>query len=375
MKFLHISDLHLGRRVNEFSMLEEQEYILNEILRIAGEQGVDGILAAGDIYDKAVPGAEAVQLLDAFVTRAARADIPLYLVSGNHDSAQRLAFGEELFRLARAGIYISPVYSGTVAPITREDAYGTLQIYLIPFIKPAAVRRFFPERAIETYQDAFAAVVEGLKLDPGVRNICVAHQLITGAVRSESEEISVGGIENIDASALREFDYAALGHIHRPQQIGKNVRYCGAPLKYSFSEAGDKKSVTIVELREKGDVSIDTVPLKALHDMREIRGSYEEVTLKRNYEGTDTSDFVHITLTDEEDIPNAMGRLRAIYPNLMKLTMDNRRTRAAQTADVPDVRQKTPMELFAEFYRLQNNQDMTPAQRQLLRQAMEEVWE
>lgn len=388
MRFLHISDLHIGKRVNEFSMLDDQAYILNEILRIAKEQEVDGILAAGDIYDKTVPGAEAVQLLDDFLTRAALAGLPVYLVSGNHDSAQRLAFGAKLLgrpedenRMQpgiggeRAGIYISPVYDGTIVPVQRRDAHGSVAIYLIPFIKPAEVRRFFPECKIETYQDAFAAVLNNLEMNPNERNICVAHQLITGAVRSESEEVSIGGMDNVDVTLLRAFDYVALGHIHRPQQMAEAVRYCGTPLKYSFSEAEDEKSVTLVELKEKGNLTIETIPLKPLHDMRRIRGTYEEVTLKKNYERTDTADYVSITLTDEDDIPNALGKLRAIYPNVMKLEYDNRRTQESAALEPSAAEQKSPMEFFEEFYRLQNNQELAEQQKLFLRQMMEEVWD
>lgn len=377
MKFLHTSDLHIGKRVNEMSMLEDQKYILNQVLQIAVQQEVDGILVAGDIYDKTVPGAEAVQLLDDFITRAVNLGFPLYMVSGNHDSAQRLAFGARLMRRENetAGVYISPVYQGSIEPVVRRDAYGVLNIYLIPFIKPAEVRRFFPEKKIETYQDAFAAVLEQLDLDPSARNLLVAHQLIMGAKRSDSEEISVGGIDQIDVSLFKDFDYVAVGHIHRPQQMGMQVRYSGTPLKYSFSEADDEKSVSIVELGDKGEVRVSTVPLKPLHDLRELCGTYGELTLRANYANTDTSDYVHITLTDEEDIPNAMGKLRAIYPNLMRLDYDNRRTRENRTLRAADGREKSPLEYFEEFYRLQNNQEMTQPQKELLRQMIEEVWE
>lgn len=375
MKFLHISDLHIGKRVNEFSMLEDQRYILNEILRIAKEQKADGILAAGDIYDKTVPGAEAVQLLDDFFTRTAEAGILLYVISGNHDSAERVAFGAGLFD--RGGIYISPVYHGKIEPIRKKDTYGYVNLYLIPFLKPAVVRRFFPEKKIETYQEAFAAVIGSLQIDPAQRNVAVVHQFFTGAVRSESEELSVGGLDNIDAGLLEPFDYAALGHIHRPQKMAREtVRYCGTPLKYSISEANDVKAVTVVELKEKGTVTVETIPLKPLRDMREIRGTYEEVTLKKNYVQTNVTDYMHITLTDEEDIPNAVAKLRAIYPNLMKLDYDNRRTRENQVITrTEDVQAKTPLQLFEELYQLQNNREMAEEQKQYVQHLIEEVWE
>lgn len=374
MKLMHISDLHLGKRVNEMSMLEDQTYILKEILRIAQEQNVDGILAAGDIYDKTVPSAEAVQLLDRFLTEASEKQIPVFFISGNHDSAERLSFGARL--LDKGGIYISPVYDGKTEPITLTDEFGKLNLYLVPFVKPSAVRRFFPEQKMDTYQEAFAAVMDSLQPDLCERNVLVAHQFFAGAARSESEDISVGGIDMISTDILPPFDYVALGHIHRPQNIGKeSVRYSGTPLKYSFSEVKDQKSVTIIQLKEKGTVSIGTIPLKPLHDLREIRGSYEEVTLLDNYKDTDVNDYVRITLTDEEDIPNALGKLRVIYPNLMKLDYDNRRTREYRSVEHSEAaEQKTPMEYFQEFYQMQNNQEMSEQQQAYLQKIIEDVW-
>lgn len=374
MKLMHISDLHLGKRVNEMSMLEDQSYILKEILRIAQEQAIDGILAAGDVYDKTVPPAEAVQLLDWFLTEAAKQKIPVFLISGNHDSAPRLAFGAGL--LDRGGIYISPVYVGKTKPVTLTDEFGKVNIYLVPFLKPSSVHRFFPEWKTDTYQEAFAAVMNNIHLDLSARNVLVAHQFFAGAVRSESEEISVGGLDVISTDILPEFDYVALGHIHRPQNIGKEtVRYCGTPLKYSFSETGDQKSVTIVHLKEKGNISVETVPLKPMHDLREIRGSYEQVTLLDRYKDTDVNDYVRVTLTDEEDIPNALGKLRVIYPNLMKLDYDNRRTREYRSAaHMGQIKQRTPLEYFEEFYQIQNNQEMSEQQQAYLRKKIEEVW-
>lgn len=374
MKLMHISDLHLGKRVNEMSMLEDQTYILKEILRIAQEQNVDGILAAGDIYDKTVPSAEAVQLLDRFLTEASEKQIPVFFISGNHDSAERLSFGARL--LDKGGIYISPVYDGKTEPITLTDEFGKLNLYLVPFVKPSAVRRFFPEQKMDTYQEAFAAVMDSLQPDLCERNVLVAHQFFAGAARSESEDISVGGIDMISTDVLPPFDYVALGHIHRPQNIGKeSVRYSGTPLKYSFSEVKDQKSVTIIQLKEKGTVSIGTIPLKPLHDLREIRGSYEEVTLLDNYKDTDVNDYVRITLTDEEDIPNALGKLRVIYPNLMKLDYDNRRTREYRSVEHSEAaEQKTPLEYFQEFYQMQNNQEMSEQQQAYLQKIIEDVW-
>ena len=376
MKFMHLSDLHLGKRVNEFSMIEDQQYILNQIAEIADREKPDGVLIAGDVYDKSVPPIEAVQLFDDFLVRLAEQNLPVFIISGNHDSAERVAFGSRL--MISSGVYLSPVYDGSVKPVTLEDAYGKADIYLMPFLKPAHVRRFFPEEVIDSYTEAMRVAIDHLDLDLSRRNILVTHQFVTGAVRSDSEEISVGGADNVDASVFEAFDYAALGHLHRAQSvIRETIRYCGTPLKYSFSEADHEKSVTLVELGEKGQVSVETLSLVPLRDMHEIKGTYEEVTLKRFYEETDYQEsYMHITLTDEEDIPDALGKLRAIYPNIMKLDYDNERTRTNGKLDGTDrAEQKSPIELFAELYEKQNNQPMSQVQQDFLEGIVEDIWE
>ena len=376
MKLIHLSDLHLGKRVNEFSMLEDQQYILSEILRIIDAEQPDGILIAGDVYDKTVPSAEAVALLDDFLVRLAKRDLQIFLISGNHDSPERMAFGGRL--MEGSGVHLSPVYDGRVRPITLTDVYGTVNIYLLPFVKPAHVRRCFPEREITTYTDALAIAIEAMGVDQTERNVLVTHQFVTGAARCDSEELSVGGTDNVDASVFDPFDYVALGHIHGPQRVGREtVRYCGTPLKYSFSEAGHQKSVTVVELEAKGAVSVRTVPLVPLRDLVELRGTYEELTFRGFYEGTSyQKDYVHITLTDEEDIPDAMRKLQIIYPNLMKLDYDNRRTRAGACLDgAEDAEQKSPLELLEEFYEKQNGRPMGEEQQAFARAWMERIWE
>lgn len=376
MKLIHLSDLHLGKRVNEFSMLEDQQYILTEILRIIDEEQPDGVLIAGDVYDKTVPSAEAVALLDDFLVRLAKRDLQSFLISGNHDSPERMAFGGRL--MEGSGVHLAPVYDGRVSPITLTDAYGTVNFYLLPFVKPAHVRRCFPEREITTYTDALAAAIEAMGVDTAGRNVLVTHQFVTGAARCDSEELSVGGTDNVDVSVFDPFDYVALGHIHGPQRVGREtVRYCGTPLKYSFSEAGHQKSVTVVELEAKGSVSVRTVPLVPLRDLVELRGTYEELTFRGFYEGTSyQKDYVHITLTDEEDVPDAMRKLQIIYPNLMKLDYDNRRTRAGARLDgVENAEQKSPLELLEEFYEKQNGQPMGEEQQAFARAWMERIWE
>lgn len=375
MKLIHLSDLHLGKRVNEFSMLEDQQYILTEILQIIDREKPDGVMIAGDVYDKSVPSAEAVALLDDFLVRLAKRDLQVFLISGNHDSPERMAFGGRL--MAQSGVHLAPVYDGKVSPITLTDEYGPVNLYLLPFLKPAHVRRCFPEREILTYTDALAAAIEAMGVDPAQRNVLVTHQFVTGAARCDSEEISVGGTENVDVSVFGPFDYVALGHIHGPQQVGREiVRYCGTPLKYSFSEAKHQKSVTVVELGEKGAVSVRTVPLTPMRDLAELRGTYEELTFRGFYDGTSyPRDYVHITLTDEEDIPDAVSKLRIIYPNLMKLDYDNKRTRAGIILEGAEDQQRSPLELLEEFYEKQNGQPMGEEQRAFAKSLMERIWE
>ncbi|WP_294550162.1 exonuclease SbcCD subunit D [uncultured Pseudoflavonifractor sp.] len=376
MKLIHLSDLHLGKRVNEFSLLEDQQYILTEILQIIDREAPDGVLIAGDVYDKPVPSAEAVALLDDFLVRLSGRKLRTFVISGNHDSPERMAFGGRL--MAGSGVHLAPVYDGRVEPITLTDQYGPVNLYLLPFVKPAHVRRWFPQREIATYTDALATAIEAMGVDTAARNVLVTHQFVTGAVRCDSEEVSVGGADNVDVSVFAPFDYVALGHIHGPQRVEREtVRYCGTPLKYSFSEAGQQKSVTVVELGAKGNVAVRTVPLTPMRDMVELKGTYETLTLRDFYEGAGyPGDYVHITLTDEDDIPDAVSKLRVIYPYLMKLDYDNTRTRAGGVIDSPeDRRDKSPLELLEEFYEKQNGRPMAEAQRDFARDLMERIWE
>ena len=375
MKLIHLSDLHLGKRVNEISMLEDQEHILTQIIRILDGEQPDAVLISGDVYDKSVPSAEAVTLFDDFLFLLAKRQLPVLIISGNHDSPERLAFGGRL--MEGAGVYLSPVYNGTVAPVTLSDAHGDVHLWMLPFVKPAHVRRYFPESGIESYTDAVRIAIEHMEIDKGARNVLLTHQFVTGAATCESEEIHVGGSDNVDASVFEGFDYVALGHLHGPQNIGSNrIRYCGTPLKYSFSEASQYKSVTVVELGAKGDLQVHTVPLVPRHDMREICGTFAELTDKAHYSSTVTDDYLHVILTDEEDIPEALGRLRVIYPNIMRLSYDNTRTRIHQTVDrADDVKRRSPLELFEELYELQNNQPMSEAQRAFALELIEGIQE
>ena len=361
MKFFHLSDLHLGRRMYEFFLMEDQTYILDEILRLTDKESPDAVLLAGDIYDRAVPSAEAVELFDRFLCALAERRVPVLAISGNHDSPERIAFGAHL--MAPSGVFLSPVYGGTVEPVTLSDAFGEVRFYLLPFVKPSNVRRFYADAGIESYTDAVRCAVEHMEVDTSVRNVLITHQFVTGAVRSESEDITVGGTDNVDAAVFDAFDYTALGHLHSAQKIGREtLRYSGTPLQYSFSEQG-QKSVTVVELREKGNVTVSALPLAPLRALREICGSYSELTLRENYAGTNTGDYIHAVLTDENDVPNALARLRSIYPNLMRLDYDNLRTRSSAVLLAEERQEKlTDTELFAKLFEKQNGQKMTAEQ-------------
>ena len=431
-------------------MLEDQRYILKQILTILREERPDGgVILAGDIYDKAIPSAEAVELFDEFLTQLAALRLRVFIIAGNHDSPERIAFGNRL--MDRSGIYLSPVYDGHVKRITCPDRAASVtlsaanavdlnagthsvesastsaaastcppvDVYLLPFLKPANVRRFYPEETIESYTDAMRVAIAHMDIDPTHRNLLVTHQFVTGASRSDSEDISVGGSDNVDASVFAPFDYVALGHLHGPQQVrfqpapeedasdqdatpatsstdrsespvstventtvGPIIRYAGTPLKYSFSEARHHKSVTVVEIGEKKadgvvDVCISTRELRPLHDMREIRGSYEELTLRANYEGTATDDYIHATLTDEIEIPDAARHLQVIYPNLMKLDYDNARTRgqSSERLELEQLEEKSPLDLFSELFEKQNHKEMTEEQARYVQAQMEKIWE
>lgn len=439
MKFIHLADLHIGKRVNAFPMLEDQRYILKQILTILREEQPDGgVILAGDIYDKAIPSVEAVELFDEFLTQLAALRLRVFIIAGNHDSPERIAFGNRL--MDRSGIYLSPVYDGHVKRITCPDSAASVtlsaanavdpnagtrpvtsasvtlsaanavdlnagthsvesastsaaastcppvDVYLLPFLKPANVRRFYPEETIESYTDAIRVAIAHMDIDPTHRNLLVTHQFVTGASRSDSEDISVGGSDNIDASVFAPFDYVALGHLHGPQQMREEgsplIRYAGTPLKYSFSEARHHKSVTVVGIGEKKadgvvDVCIGTRELRPLHEMREIRGSYEELTLRANYEGTATDDYIHATLTDEIEVPDASRHLQVIYPNLMKLDYDNARTRGqgSERLEIEQLEEKSPLDLFSELFEKQNHKEMTEEQARYIEAQMEKIWE
>lgn len=368
MRLLHLSDLHLGRRLYDLSLLEDQKYILNQILELVEQNRPDAVLICGDLYDKAVPPAEAVQVLDWFLTELMQKDTAVLIISGNHDSAERLQFGADIFSNRR--IYISSVFSGASEPVVMEDEYGKVHFYLLPFFKPVHVRHAYPEAVIENDTDAVSHVLICWELQPQQRNVLLAHQTVAGALRAESEIVTIGGLDQIEASLLDGFDYTALGHIHRAQSAGKEtVRYCGSPLAYSFSET-ETKTVTWVELKEKGDVTVRTQALYPLHPLRNLRGTFEDLLMLEP-----SMDYLRVVLTDEEDVPHALARLQDRFPNLLRLEYDNLRTRMEWTADAPEEEMLTPMELLKQFYSVRNGQDMTAQQLSLAKELMEQIWE
>ena len=366
MKIFHLSDLHLGKRINGYSMLEDQGYILEQILSSAKAEKPEAVVIAGDVYDRATPSEEAVALLDDFLCRltglAKRPEV--FVVYGNHDSGECLAFGDRLIEVS--GVHLSPVFNGRVKTVRLHDEYGEVSFHLLPFIKPSDARNAYPDAHVESYTDAVREVLSHLELDATQRNLLVAHQFVTDAVRSDSEEVAVGGMDNVNVDVFDGFDYVALGHLHRPQAIpGKgNIRYCGTPLKYSISEKDDKKGILVVEMGAKGCMETRSIPLEPMRDMREIRGSFKELTLPENYEGTNREDYLHVVLTDENDVMDAVGRLRAIYPNIMSLEYQNKRSSVeAEIQKLNNAVQKTDMEVLEALYRMQNNQEMNEAQR------------
>ena len=402
MKFIHLADLHIGKRVNAFPMLEDQRYILKQILTILREEQPDGgVILAGDIYDKAVPSAEAVELFDEFLTQLAALRLRVFICRDTASAATLSAANavdpnagtrpvtSASVALSAANAVALNAGTHSVESASTSAAASTcppVDVYLLPFLKPANVRRFYPEETIESYTDAMRVAIAHMDIDPTHRNLLVTHQFVTGASRSDSEDISVGGSDNVDASVFAPFDYVALGHLHGPQQMGEEggpiIRYAGTPLKYSFSEARHHKSVTVVESGEKKadgvvDVCIGTRELRPLHDMREIRGSYEELTLRANYEGTATDDYIHATLTDEIEIPDAARHLQVIYPNLMKLDYDNARTRGqgSERLELEQLEEKSSLDLFAELFEKQNHKEMTEEQARYGLAQMEKIWE
>ena len=371
MRFLHIADLHLGKQMNDLSLLPDQQYILDQIVSIAQNEQADAVLIAGDVYQRSSPQAEAMALFDSFVSRLVSLGKQVFVISGNHDSALRVSYFASLIK--SSGVYVTEAFDGTLQSVPLQDRDGEIVVWMLPFLRPSQVKRKLPEEKITTYQDAVEAVLRQTPVDPKKRNILLCHQFITGCETSDSEERAVGGLDNIDAAVFDAFDYVALGHIHKPQKVLRDtLRYAGSPLKYSFFEASHKKSVAIVDVLEKGNIAVRTAPLYPLHDVRLIEGKMDDL-MRMPY----SEDYVWVTVHDELPPPDARVTLSVNFPNMMKFSIVNSRTKYdVDVLATQGMERKSVYELFSDFYRLQNN-DQVPgeAHQRVLQKVLKELEE
>lgn len=371
MRFLHIADLHLGRQFNELSLLPDQEAILEQVLQIADAEKVDAVLIAGDVYQRSTPQAEAMALFDRFVSRLAESGKKVFIISGNHDSALRISYFSSLVR--NSGVHITEAFDGELQRVKLRDDYGDLTVWMMPFLRPSMVKRAMPQEKITSYQDAVSAVLRNADVDFSKRNLLMCHQFVLGCEVCESEELSVGGLDHIDGAVFDGFDYVALGHIHKPQKVlRETLRYAGSPLKYSFSEAQHNKSVTIVDLLEKGETIIRTIPLYPLHDVRLVKGMMDEI-MQMPY----SEDYVWITIHDELPPPDAKVTLSVNFPNMIKYSVDNSKTKWDLVVRATEkMENRSVLELFDDFYRLQNNdQCLSEMHMQVLNKVIKELEE
>lgn len=380
MKFLHLADLHLGKILQEQSLIEDQEYMLKQIIGTIERENIETVLISGDVYDRSVPPAEAVNLLDSFLrTLIKELKIKVFIIAGNHDSKDRLAFGSKIFE--DEGLYIESKYNGNLRKVEVQDEYGKLNIYMLPFVKPIEVKQFFKEDLENNYNTAINKIIGKEEINNSERNIILVHQFVTAGTiepeRTESEILSLGGIENVDVSNFDDFDYVAIGHVHRPQQIGrKEARYAGTMLKYSFSEINHNKSVPIIDFKEKGNVEINLKELVPIRDMREIKGPIEELLKKENYELGNVNDYIKAVITNEETVYDAIGQIRRVYPNTLKLEIRNSKTingGQEQDLNLQKVKRKSELELFEDFYKSQNNVDLDKKQKEIIKDIISEV--
>ena len=377
MKFFHISDLHIGKKLREMDISKDQEHIIQQIIKKADEYSPDAILIAGDIYDRSVPPASALNLFNDFITELESRDIKVFVISGNHDSPDRLQFGKSI--LKKNDVYIAGTFDGKLQKVELTDEYGDINIYMLPFIKPSTVSMFYKDEVIDSYDKAFRLVVEEAQVNQEERNVLISHQFVTYGSKepetSESESIRIGGLDNIDVSAYEPFDYVALGHIHRPQKVGREtVRYCGTPLKYSFSEISSEKSITMVEMKEKKDISISKIPLTPLKDMRVIEDTLENLLHKPEYTKY-SKDYVSAIVIDEEELFDPIGQLRAVYDYLLLLEIKNTKSQYINE-DIEysaDIKEKDPFELFKNFYYIQNNKEINKTQEKILLEVFAEL--
>lgn len=356
MKLIHTADLHIGKIVNEFSMIEEQKNALTQILAIAKEEEADALIIAGDIYDRSVPSAEAVVVFDEFLNRAVELGISIFIISGNHDSPERVGFAQHILKNQK--VYIAGIVDETIQPISVKDSFGEVNVYLLPFAKPATIRHLYQDETIQTCEDGVRKVLEQANVDENQRNVLVTHHFVTSKGKEPEQcdsesELLLGGTQNVDAGVFNAFDYVALGHIHGAQRIGRDtIRYSGSPIKYSFSEVFQKKSVTVVDIREKGDVVVHYRSLTPIHDMRKIVGALADLTNESVYSQADVRDYLHVTLTDKQELFDPMGTLRSIYPNVMQIAFEKfeNRENASNKNNTVVKREKSMYEHFADFY-------------------------
>lgn len=380
MRILHLADLHIGKIVLEQSMLEDQKYMLNQVIDKIKEEGIELVLISGDIYDRSVPPSDAVVCLNNFLkTLVKELKIKVCIIAGNHDSKERLGFGSEIF--AEEGLYISANYNGNLDKVELEDEYGKLNLYMLPYIKPVEVKEFFEDKEITSYHDAVKSVIEKETINKKERNIILSHQFVTAGneepERSESETLTLGGTENVDVSCYKNFDYVALGHIHGPQRIGRDTaRYAGTILKYSFSEVNQKKSLVVIDFKEKDNLEINLIPLKPLRDMRVIKGPIEELVKEENYKGTNREDYIRAIITNEEPVYDAIGQIKRVYPNTLRLDIENSKMNSSiekELSNLDNIKKKDEVELFNEFYNFQHNQDLNDIQLEIIKEVVKEV--
>ncbi len=377
MKIMHLGDLHIGKSLGDFDLYEDQKYILEQILNLIKEKSVDVLLIAGDVYDKAIPGEKSVQLLDYFLKRLVETGIKTYMISGNHDSDERLNFGSSLFE--SNNIYINSKFNGILKRYSLYDKFGELNIYLLPFVKASQVQHFFPEEKIDSYDMAVRTIIKHSDFDAKKRNILVAHQFVAGKEDPEiagSEGLSVhnvGMVEKIGYGSLAEFDYVALGHIHSPQSVGlKHIRYCGSPIKYSLSEVNNNKSVPIITFKDKGEVLVEFAPLLPMRDIRHLKGNIKNLLDKNNI--SMENDFIYATLTNEDIVNDAMGIFREYYPNTVKIDYDNSHTKEIENVDITRITQnKTFDELIKDFYMQMYSCDMGEEELEIMKWAAKEA--
>jgi len=366
MKFFHLSDLHIGKIVNGQPMIPDQKYVLAQIISYIREEKPTAVVIAGDVYDRAVPSVDAVRVFDDFLTSLAQEEVTVLLISGNHDSPERISYASRL--LADKGVFFCGVFEGEMPQIILRDEYGEVNFYLLPFVKPSLMS--------DSYDTAVKNAIDAAEIDYSARNVLVSHQFYvkTGEdpILSESERSPIGGLDAVNVSIVEGFDYVALGHLHRAQRVGaEHIRYSGSPIKYSFSELGQAKAITVIEMLEKGNVNTRFIQLKPLHEMREITGTIDKLLSEEIYSQNDREDYLRVVLTDEAEIIDPMGKLRAIYPNVLALIHESTRTEYDISGEMPDVETLSTYELFCEFFLSVQGSQMGEEQANIIRNLLE----